>query len=454
MTRHVLVLGPSRVPSPTAQADRPSLFGSASLPGGEGDPREVGPECVGPSALKGEGRWASDRERKRACYPRAPSEPGARAERTQPPSFVPKYATLCEARGVARSSDRMLDGGPSPDRIVKEQQISLRFRALARSQSAPGHLLTPGGPPGPTRDPAPARCRPEKDGTGRPDPPSSMASEHERRPDRWRDDATARRSDGTTPSAARGRSPSSTMASCWGDSSGGRARRPRRRSRRWSAGTGRWSWASAGASSATSTRPRMRSRRRSSSSAAARRACATATGWADGSAARPGGSPSAPGAGIVAPVSSRELRSDRLDALRAPAGADLVAIEAAATVRAEVDRLPEPDRLLMRLTYWQGKTYEEAAASLSWPIGTVRSRLSRARERLRGRLARLGLAPASAAIAAAVTGERSAASATTLPEGVDPTDRRAAAAGCRRPSRPGWSRFLVAAGWSRGRSRR
>ena len=77
----------------------------------------------------------------------------------------------------------------------------------------------------------------------------------------------------------------------------------------------------------------------------------------------------------------------------APSAIDGAGLEAASLVRAEVDRLPEVDRLLLQLTYWQGKTYEEAAALLSWPIGTVRSRLSRVRERLRGRLARLGLAP-------------------------------------------------------------
>ena len=81
------------------------------------------------------------------------------------------------------------------------------------------------------------------------------------------------------------------------------------------------------------------------------------------------------------------------DATAAPAAIDGAGLEAASLVRAEVDRLPEVDRLLLQLTYWQGKTYEEAAALLSWPIGTVRSRLSRVRERLRGRLARLGLAP-------------------------------------------------------------
>jgi RNA polymerase sigma factor (sigma-70 family) len=79
-----------------------------------------------------------------------------------------------------------------------------------------------------------------------------------------------------------------------------------------------------------------------------------------------------------------------------PASAALVAVETAALVRAEVDRLPEADRILMQLTYWQGKSYAEAAAAMSWPIGTVRSRLARARQRLRESLSRLGLAPALA----------------------------------------------------------
>ena len=94
----------------------------------------------------------------------------------------------------------------------------------------------------------------------------------------------------------------------------------------------------------------------------------------------------------------RERRSGDIDKKPAPEAIDLATVEAARCVGAEVDRLPEPDRLLMRLTYWQGKTYEEAAELLSWPVGTVRSRLTRARERLRGRLARLGLAPAVAAM--------------------------------------------------------
>jgi RNA polymerase sigma-70 factor (ECF subfamily) len=96
-----------------------------------------------------------------------------------------------------------------------------------------------------------------------------------------------------------------------------------------------------------------------------------------------------------------ERRAAASDPAAASAAVDLVALEAASQVRAEVDRLPEADRLLVQLTYWQGKTYEEAAALLSWPIGTVRSRLSRVRERLRDRLAHLGLAPMLAAAGSA-----------------------------------------------------
>src|SRR5207249_2877590 len=45
--------------------------------------------------------------------------------------------------------------------------------------------------------------------------------------------------------------------------------------------------------------------------------------------------------------------------------------------------LPERDRDLFVLCVWQGLSYEAAADALGIPIGTVRSRLSRARARLR-----------------------------------------------------------------------
>ncbi len=59
----------------------------------------------------------------------------------------------------------------------------------------------------------------------------------------------------------------------------------------------------------------------------------------------------------------------------------------------EVDRLPSYYRLPVVLCDLEGHSYEEAARQLGCPVGTVRSRLARGRERLRGRLVRRGLAP-------------------------------------------------------------
>ena len=59
----------------------------------------------------------------------------------------------------------------------------------------------------------------------------------------------------------------------------------------------------------------------------------------------------------------------------------------------ELGRLPERYRTVVVLCYLEGHTCEAAARQLGWPVGTVKSRLSRARERLRGRLLRRGLAP-------------------------------------------------------------
>ena len=68
----------------------------------------------------------------------------------------------------------------------------------------------------------------------------------------------------------------------------------------------------------------------------------------------------------------------------------------------EIDRLPERFRVSVVLCDLEGRTHEQAARHLGWPVGTVKSRLTRARERLRRRLTRRGLAPSAGVVAASL----------------------------------------------------
>jgi RNA polymerase sigma factor (sigma-70 family) len=75
--------------------------------------------------------------------------------------------------------------------------------------------------------------------------------------------------------------------------------------------------------------------------------------------------PPAPVLGIAGEV------ADRLDAQRRMRA-----------ILAVLDRLHESDKDVLALCVWSQLSYEEAAAALGVPVGTVRSRLSRARRRL------------------------------------------------------------------------
>ena len=56
-----------------------------------------------------------------------------------------------------------------------------------------------------------------------------------------------------------------------------------------------------------------------------------------------------------------------------------------------LDGIPEADRDALLLMAWHDLSYAEVAEALDVPLGTVRSRISRARLRLRGRLSQLGV---------------------------------------------------------------
>lgn len=62
-------------------------------------------------------------------------------------------------------------------------------------------------------------------------------------------------------------------------------------------------------------------------------------------------------------------------------------------VLAALRRLPEKEQSVVVLTIMQGYHESEAATALGIPIGTVKSRLARAKSRLRGELADRGMVP-------------------------------------------------------------
>ncbi|MBY0522249.1 MAG: sigma-70 family RNA polymerase sigma factor [Gemmataceae bacterium] len=65
----------------------------------------------------------------------------------------------------------------------------------------------------------------------------------------------------------------------------------------------------------------------------------------------------------------------------------------------ELNQLPAKDRAPLVLCYLKGRTNDEAARELHCPVGSMSWRLSQAREKLRVRLARRGVALSAAALA-------------------------------------------------------
>ncbi len=110
----------------------------------------------------------------------------------------------------------------------------------------------------------------------------------------------------------------------------------------------------------------------------------------------------------------------------APPGADAVAWrDVRPVLDEEINRLPRRYRSVFVLRCLQGKSDEETARELGVPAGTVQSRLSRARARLRSRLTRRGVTLTAAALAAGWAAEASA----TVPAALVRVTVRAALSG-------------------------
>jgi RNA polymerase sigma-70 factor (ECF subfamily) len=118
--------------------------------------------------------------------------------------------------------------------------------------------------------------------------------------------------------------------------------------------------------------------------------------------------------GVAYRVAERARTSTRRRRAREEAGPPEAAVapeqpaegerrELAAVLDEELSRLPDKYRAPLVLCSLQGETYEAAAMRLKWPIGTVRSRTARARALMRCRLVRRGFAPATGALAIALT---------------------------------------------------
>ena len=172
-------------------------------------------------------------------------------------------------------------------------------------------------------------------------------------------------------------------------------RRLKRRSRCWCGGTGRWCSGCAATCCEIRRTPKTRSRPLSWCS----------SGGALDSPARvgrrlaqwrgvPGCRPRTGRGGAARTV--EQHAGLRIVAAADPSEGD----ESGVIVQEEVRRLPAKYRDVVVLCYWEGLTQEQAAAQLGCPLGTVRSRLARARDLLHRRLTRRGLAPLAAVTAA------------------------------------------------------
>jgi RNA polymerase sigma-70 factor (ECF subfamily) len=92
-----------------------------------------------------------------------------------------------------------------------------------------------------------------------------------------------------------------------------------------------------------------------------------------------------PGDDVDAETAEQLDAGGRLKETATPEG-ELLSQEIAVTVKAALDELPEDLRTAITLRELEGMSYEEIAEAMACPIGTVRSRIFRAREAIDRRL--------------------------------------------------------------------
>jgi RNA polymerase sigma factor (sigma-70 family) len=114
---------------------------------------------------------------------------------------------------------------------------------------------------------------------------------------------------------------------------------------------------------------------------------------------------------VVARRRERPWEESAMAGKAAPADAAEIDRETLPIIHQEIDRLPEKYRAPIALCFLEDLSYEEAARQLGWPLGTVGSRLARAKDVLRFRLTRRGITATSAAVAALLSREAKAAPA-------------------------------------------
>ena len=96
----------------------------------------------------------------------------------------------------------------------------------------------------------------------------------------------------------------------------------------------------------------------------------------------------------------RPMDAERLEEPASPAPDDTYHYDLRPLLLEELERLPGKFREVIVLCHLEGKSHEEAARLLRWPVGTVSSRLSRGRRLLKTRLERRGMEVAPALLAA------------------------------------------------------